>query len=202
MGLTSIQLAEAVHRLAAHIGSIERELNEADAKLGDGDTGVMLRRVLEKLDRAADALPSDLGAAFQKLAIEATAATGSSLGTLLCTALASLGTLTRGQSELPWSELGAALGVARDAMLARGKAALGDKTVLDSIDAVACAVADIQDKAEVARESLASSRRVLAEFQSKTCKIGRARMFGSRSSGLHDPGMLAFTRFVEALKTA
>jgi hypothetical protein len=48
MGLTAHTLRHAVTRAAESARRAEDELNAADGKLGDGDTGVMLRRLFEK----------------------------------------------------------------------------------------------------------------------------------------------------------
>jgi hypothetical protein len=44
-------LGEAVGRVKARMASLEPVLNAADAKLGDGDTGIMLARVVDALAR-------------------------------------------------------------------------------------------------------------------------------------------------------
>src|SRR5215208_2216521 len=197
MVLTSGALAQAVHLAAARAQTLEEELNAADGKLGDGDTGVMLRRVLERLASAADELPDDVGAAFRKLATASAGATGSSLGTLLTTAFLSLAKHAQGQTELPPVTLGAGLAIARDAMLSRGGAALGDKTVVDALDAVARALAG--STVAPCEAALSAGRSTLTTFNDKPCRIGRARMFGEKSIGIDDPGMLAFVRLLEAV---
>ena len=89
MGLTASDLRRGIERINARSADIERELNAADAKLGDGDTGVMLRRVFEKLAAAHTDVQRDLGDALRAYAKASAAATGSSLGTLITTALLS-----------------------------------------------------------------------------------------------------------------
>ena len=185
----------AVARCAnAAMASLEQELNAADAKLGDGDTGGMLVRVIERLASIEAKAGDDLGKTFGALAQVAAAATGSSLGTLFATALLTFGKATRGQSELDPASFGVILGDARDAMLRRGQSELGDKTVIDALDAVSKATAGKRSWAEVAAAARIAGDAVLDEFRDKPCKIGRARMFGDRSRGLDDPGMLAFVR--------
>jgi len=197
MGFTSTALDAAVHRAAVAAAQFESELNAADGKLGDGDTGIMLRRLFERLD--AVSLPHDLGDAFKSLATAAAGATGSSLGTLLMTALLAASHRLKGRSEVPWGELGAVMLAARDAMLSRGGGALGDKTVIDSIDAVGRAIDGLDDGAEAKVRSQKAANQMLVEFRDRPCRLGRARMFGDRSKGIDDPGMLAFTRLVEAV---
>jgi hypothetical protein len=45
----------------------------------------------------------------------------------------------------------------------------------------------------------AAAGAALADFRDRPCRIGRARMFGDKSSGLDDPGMLAFVRLLDVI---
>nr|WP_249792854.1 dihydroxyacetone kinase subunit L [Bradyrhizobium sp. BRP22] len=175
------------------------DLNAADGRLGDGDTGVMLRRLFEAVATAIPAHENDLGIVFQACARACASGTGSSLGTLVTVAMMTLAKATRGRSEIGWDELGGLLASIRDQMMARGGAKLGDKTVVDMIDAVASALAHCatRDEATVAAQKAAQD--ALDAFRARPNKLGRARMFGERTIGLDDPGMLAFSRLLAAV---
>ncbi len=84
-------------------------------------------------------------------------------------------------------------------MQARGKAELGGKTVLDSLDAVAGATAGLTDPAEVSRAAVAAAQGAMEAFRDKPATVGRARIFAEKSKGMDDPGMLAMTAIVTAL---
>ncbi|MGY3606538.1 MULTISPECIES: dihydroxyacetone kinase subunit L [unclassified Bradyrhizobium] len=197
--LSAKSLISAASRAHAAMPQLEQELNAADAKLGDGDTGGMLARVIERLASVDAKDGDDLGRVCGALAQAAAAATGSSLGTLFATGLLAFARATKGRTELAASELGPILADVRDAMLKRGQSALGDKTVIDAIDAVAKAVTGKSDWTEVVSAARQGAAAVLADFNDKPCRIGRARMFGDKSRGLDDPGMLAFVRLVTAV---
>ncbi|KKB09878.1 dihydroxyacetone kinase subunit L [Devosia chinhatensis] len=199
MSLTSGTLRDAVARIASDLPGLERELNEADSRLGDGDTGGMLARVVQAINEAAPDNGDDVGATLSGYARATAGATGSSLGTLIATALMTAARQTKGRSEIPWSELGAMLGDARDAMLARGGASLGDKTVLDALDAVAKTIAGLDQGSVIHAAALVAARAALEEFRDRPNKMGRARMFAEASRGLDDPGMLAMVRVIEAI---
>ncbi len=106
---------------------------------------------------------------------------------------------TRGETDVDWGRLAGLLAAARDAMIARGGAKLGDKTVLDALDAVARACEGLSDPAAIGGAAREAVRQALDAYREKPCRIGRARMFAERSVGKDDPGMLAFTRLAEAL---
>lgn len=198
MSLTADQVAAAVQRAATRMREIEGAITEADAALGDGDTGLMLRRLLDKLAVTAQSTPTDIGETFHRLGMAGAGATGSSLGTLIVVALLHLGTVTKGRAEIPWWEVGDLLDGAMGAMMKRGKASLGDKTVLDPIAAVAKAISGKENQADLADAAIRAARSTLADFRQRPCKVGRARMFERKSIGLDDPGQLAF---VELLAT-
>ena len=198
MAIDTAAVQRAVTAAQAGMAELEQELNAADSKLGDGDTGSMLARVLGKLAEADLAAAPDLGMAFMALARAAVSATGSSLGTLLATALLTLGKETRGRDAIAWPELGPLLTKARDAMIARGGAKLGDKTVLDALDALVHAI-DGLDQPALREAALKAGPAVLERFRDLPCQIGRARMFADKSIGIDDPGMLAFVKLTQKI---
>lgn len=189
-------LTGAVQRIMLDMSELEVTLNAADAHLGDGDTGAMLARLLASVSDAAPA--PDIGATLIAYAKAAGAATGSSLGTLISSALLTVGRQTKGRLTLSPQDLSGLLATARDTMLARGQASLGDKTVIDAVHALSVALSDQRDRGAVKTAATIAVDAVLAQYRDQTCKIGRARMYADRSRGLDDPGMLAFARIVQA----
>src|SRR3546814_19504700 len=86
MSITVASIGLAVARAQGAMPALEQELNAADAKLGDGDTGGMLARLVGRMaEQDLSAVP-DLGRAFSILPRAAAAATGTSLGRLFATA--------------------------------------------------------------------------------------------------------------------
>ena len=199
MAITKQVLADSLALVAVAARLHEQALNAADAKLGDGDTGGMLARVVGRMAEEDLHASTDIGSALVTLGRAATAATGSSLGTLLATALLSIGRATKGQEAIEVSALADLLAAARDAMIARGGASLGDKTVLDSLDAIIAALKS--DSANPAVTAAAATQQALDDFQDKPNRVGRARMFGDSSIGIDDPGMLAFALLTKAIVT-
>lgn len=192
-------LSRILGRAHAAMAELEQDLNQADAKLGDGDTGGMLARVIDKMSQVSLEPGSDLGLSFAALARAALAGTGSSLGTLLATGLMAFAKGTQGRTDVPVVEFSLLLSKARDAMLARGGASLGDKTVLDAIDAIAKATAGLTSEPAVAQAARAAASQALEAFRGEPCRMGRARMFGDKSIGIDDPGMLAVERLTNAV---
>lgn len=180
----------ACRQAAAGMRDAENELNAADSRLGDGDTGQTMRRVAEAVEKASETAPDDLGGFFRSLGLAGTSATGSSLGTLVSIGLLELGKIFRGCSSVSLSEFAEALGTVETVMLARGNSELGDKTAIDVLHAVRNAMAT---------GAVSAAMKTLEEFRDRPCRIGRARMFAERSIGMDDPGMLAFVKLVQTV---
>lgn len=197
---TTANLRAAAARIATAAADAAAELNAADGQLGDGDLGITVSKGWEQIAANAAAMPDDVGMAFMEGAKAFQKVSSSSYGTLTATAFMAAAKACKGRTEVPFAETSALVAAARDAMMARGKGALGDKTVLDALDAIARATDGLADPAALLAAADKACDAALAEFKDKPNKLGRARMFGERSQGLDDPGMLALRRVLDGLK--
>jgi dihydroxyacetone kinase-like protein len=199
MGLDRTALVSGLRAIADHMEIVADELNAADGKLGDGDLGITMVRGSREVKTIIDDLPPEIGEALMKVAQAFTRISGSSFGTLIATGLMSAAKTTRGRQDVPWSEISGLVAGAMDMMRTRGKASLGDKTILDALDAAATATAGLDEPTEILAAAQKSIIATMDQFRGQQAKIGRARIFAEKSVGLDDPGMLAFRRMLEAL---
>lgn len=170
------------------------ELTELDSAIGDGDHGHNMKRgmeaVLGEIDGiAAKPLAEALKSAGMQLVMKVGGASGPLYGTLLM----SLGKAMADEPDR--AALAAAFAEAIDAVKARGKSDVGDKTMLDVLAPVQNALAAGADAAEVAR--------VAGEAREATipmlAKRGRASFLGERSIGHVDPGARSSEIIIGAL---
>lgn len=197
MGITTSDLRAAAARLAAAGDAAQDELNGLDGQLGDGDLGITVATGWKEV--ANEALPDDVGMAFLAASKAFQRVSSSSYGTLTATALMAAAKKTKGRTDVPWSEVPALVAAARDAMMERGKGSLGDKSVLDVLDAVAKAIDGMDDPAAMRAAAVAAADGAMAEFRDKPNRLGRARMFGEKTIGMDDPGMRALQRLLAGL---
>ena len=197
--ITTDSIKTAATKIAQLMEESADELNAADGLLGDGDLGITMVRGFREIIEVRDSLPDDVGMALFQCAKAFTKSSGSSYGTLLATGLMSVAKKKKGQQEIQVGEISALLNDALDAMKQRGKAELGDKTVLDVIAASSQAAKDQSDGSSVLKAINDAVTSTIDEFRSRQSKIGRARIFSEKSIGLDDPGMLAFRKMLEAL---
>jgi len=195
MSLAKADLLAAIERIAAAMERDFDALNAADGALGDGDLGVTMSRGMSAIVAVKDDLPDDLGLALLQCAQAFTKSSGSSYGTLMATGLMSAAKTLKGRTDMEPGEIPGLIAGARDRMQERGKAALGGKTVLDSLDYLARGLDGAADPASAAT---AASRQALDDFRDKPATVGRARIFGEKSVGMDDPGMLAMHSIILA----
>ena len=198
--ISTESIKSGIKRLAQAMEQSADELNTADGLLGDGDLGVTMIRGFRQIIEILDTLPEDIGMAFFQCAKAFTKSSGSSYGTLLATGMMAIAKVKKGQTGIELDEVSELFDTALEAMQMRGKASLGDKTVLDVIAAVRDASKNQADGKTMLNSINQAINDTMKLFQNRQSQIGRARIFGEKSIGLDDPGMLAFKRMFESLQ--
>jgi len=197
--MTTASIQWAISRLQDKFEEVAAELNELDGAIGDGDLGATLTRAGEALMEDLPNLPDDVGMALFKCAQTIGRVSAGTFGTLLATGLMAAAKAARGRIEVPWIELSPLLGAALKSMSDRGRAQLGDKTVLDAIEAARRATQGLQDPQAIAEAANRAVEAALDHFRALPFRQGRARIFGEQAIGRNDPGMIAFQRMIEAV---
>ena len=198
--ISTESIKSGIKRLAQAMEQSADELNTADGLLGDGDLGVTMIRGFRQIIEILDSLPEDIGMAFFQCAKAFTKSSGSSYGTLLATGMMDIAKVKKGQTGIELEEVSGLFAIALEAMQKRGKASLGDKTVLDVIAAVRHASTNQAEEQDLLDSINQAINDTMDQFRNRQSKIGRARIFGEKSIGLDDPGMLAFKRMFESLQ--
>lgn len=175
------------------------ELNQLDARLGDGDLGTTLQHSAANVREVLPKLPDTLDGIFKGCAMASAKASGSSFGTLLAQAFLAATRETAGVPALDRAAVVHLLDAIVAALSNRGGAALGDKTMLDAIDAIARSLAEAGEATDLRQVARDAAARAVQTMRDRPNRIGRARMFAERSIGLEDPGMVAVLRMAEAL---
>ena len=184
---TTAGIADAVRRMYANRDAIREELNAADRVMGDGDTGMTVANVVASWHGAVANDFPDTSTMLQHLGRETRRATGSSLGSVI-----GIGLSAAGKSGA--TSVAGMLDAAIAAIIERSGASVGDKTFLDSLVAIREALASSKDP-------LDATQRALDEFRTREAKIGRARIYGAKSAGHDDPGMLAALLLLRAAQS-
>ena len=168
-------------------------LTQLDSAIGDADHGVNMDRgfkaALAKLPTVAD---KDIGTLFKSVGMTLVSTVGGAGGPLYGTFFMQAGTATANKMELTIGDWSAALEAALNGVIARGKAQLADKTMVDALtpglNALKQAVAEGVDQSEALRRSAAAAEQGMKETIPLVAKKGRASYLGERSAGHQDPG--------------
>ena len=194
--------------LSARLMSEHREeLIALDRAIGDSDHGENMDRgfqaVMEKL---AQTPPETPGAALKLAAMALMSKVGGAAGPLYGTAYLRAATALGESADVDAAALAGALTAARDGIVARGKAELGDKTMVDAwspaveaadevLVAGGDAVAVLAAAAEAAEVGAVTTDPLIA-------RKGRASYLGERSAGHRDPGAASSALLLRAAATA
>ena len=188
-------LSAAVIAAAQVIDEHKAELTKLDQEIGDGDHGENLSRgfsaVVAKLSPTNADGPANAGAVLKLVASTLISTVGGASGPLFGTAFLRAATSV-GEADLGPKEIAAALVAARDGVMARGKAELQDKTMIDALgpaaDAATAAAAAGSDTAAVLAAAADAAENGAQATVPLQARKGRASYLGERSVGHVDPG--------------
>jgi dihydroxyacetone kinase-like protein len=193
MGCRTEGVVNALRAAADVVVAHRDELVELDRVIGDGDHGENLQRGFQTfvvtLTRSTPATP---GAAIKLLATTLISTVGGAAGPLYGTACLRAATSLGDADELTPESTVAALQAALGGVVARGKAEIGDKTMVDALSpAVDAATQALGDGADIAGV-LAAAADAAAKGAESTIPLvarkGRASYLGERSAAHLDPG--------------
>lgn len=174
----------------------EQFFSDLDSVVGDGDFGHSLARGFEVVLRDWDSYDrTDAGTFLRKIAVAITSKIGGTSGPIWGTAFLRAGGAVAGRSELSGEDVVAMLRAAAEGISARGKAVLGDKTLLDALipttDTIEEAVGHRQPAADIAASAAKAMNEAAAATKLLEAKRGRASYTGERSIGSVDAGAMA-----------
>jgi phosphoenolpyruvate---glycerone phosphotransferase subunit DhaL len=169
------------------------QLTELDSAVGDGDFGISLDRGFTAVQAELSANPpADLRSVFQNVASVLIRTMGGSSGPLLGTFFLRAAATCAGKSELTPADVVALFQAGVEGLQQRGKAALGDKTMLDAlipaVDAMRGALEDGSGQAEILQRGTAAAEAGMRATIAMQARKGRGSYLGERSVGHQDPG--------------
>jgi phosphoenolpyruvate---glycerone phosphotransferase subunit DhaL len=180
------------------------ELVRLDREIGDGDHGENLRRgfttLLSRLDGEPPATP---GGVLKLAATTLISTVGGAAGPLYGTAFLRAASAVGDLETLDGAAVAKALRGASDGVVARGKAEVGDKTMVDALTpAVAAAEAAGDDVAAVLRAAADAAEAGAESTVPLVARKGRASYLGERSAGHLDPGARSTSLLLRAFADA
>ena len=182
-----------IEAVAARIKANKEYLTQLDSDIGDADHGTNMDRgfqaVAGKLPSVAD---KDIGTVLKTVGMTLVSTVGGAGGPLYGTFFMQMGTTATGKLELTLADWVTALEAAVGGVVMRGKANLGDKTMVDALTpavaALKAAAAEGASLPEALRRSEQAAEQGMRDTIPLVARKGRASYLGERSAGHQDPG--------------
>ncbi len=212
MGAT--QTLDVIRAMAAAMEENRRYLTKLDSEIGDGDHGNNMHRglqaALERLNGADPSTPADV---LKAVSMALVSKVGGAAGPLYGTAFLRASTALSEKDEVSAQDAAEALEAALGGIKQRGKAEVGDKTIVDALEPAVEAAKEAASGADGggadgggAGGSVAAVFRAAAEAAQEgaestvplTARKGRASYLGARAQGHQDPGATSTYLLLEA----
>jgi len=177
-------------------------LTDLDTAIGDGDHGTNMSRGWAAVRKKLDATPAaDVGAMLRLVGMTLLSTVGGAAGPLYGGFFLAMAKTTAGKATLARTEIGEAFAAGLDDIRRRGKAVVGDKTMVDALTpAVEAFVSVCSADLRAASRAAADAARAGAEGTTPLqARKGRASYLGERSIGHQDPGATSSWLLLEAL---
>jgi len=202
--VTKEQVVRWLEATAAVLEENKSYLTDLDSAIGDADHGTNMdrgfKKVMEKLPTVAD---KDIGNILKTVGMTLIASVGGASGPLYGTFYMRGGMAADAKEELDNEDLINVLQGAVDGIIQRGRAQLGDKTMVDALlpalDALKAAVAEGQGVADALAAAVAAAEQGMKDTIPLQARKGRASYLGERSVGHQDPGATSSYLILNAL---
>ena len=192
MSATESTLA-LVQEMAAAMEEHRKHLTQLDSAVGDGDHGNNMHRgfqaALERLEGTNPQTPSD---ALKAVSMALVNKVGGAAGPLYGTAFLRASTALSSKEDLSPEDVAGALEAALGGIKQRGKAEVGDKTIVDALEPAVESAKEAASSGGGAGEVFRAAAEAAEEGAEATVPLtarrGRASYLGPRSAGHMDPG--------------
>ena len=207
MGCTAQDIIAALRAGAAVVAEHRDELIQLDREIGDADHGENMdrgfRAVVSKMDTAEPETP---GAALKLAATVLISTVGGASGPLYGTAFLRAAAAVGDETELDAAAVAKALQAGMEGVVARGRAEVGDKTMIEAlspaVEAAKNAAEAGADSTKVLAAAAEAAHQGVQATEPLVARKGRASYLGERSAGHIDPGArstaLLLSAFAEA----
>ena len=193
MAIEQKDVLEWVNKYADVIAENRQYLIDLDSPIGDADHGENMNRgfqaVFKKMPEVAD---KDIGSVLKMVGMTLLSTVGGAGGPLYGTLFIQMGTKSAGKMTLDLKDWCEMLEAALSGVVARGKAELGDKTMVDALTPASNTLKDAAKNgksiAQALAESAAAAEKGMKDTIPLVARKGRASYLGERSAGHQDPG--------------
>lgn len=181
------------------------ELCEMDARMGDGDLGLTMKKGFNAMPEILDGIDeADLGKKLMKAGMKMASVVPSTMGTLMASGVMTGGKELAGKTSIDAAGLliflkGYAAGIAK-----RGKCARGERTVLDAVgtaaDKLEAALTPGMTLEQAAEIALEGAKEGVEATRTMEPKYGKAAVHKAAAAGQLDQGACAGMYMVQGCR--
>ncbi|HHF98721.1 MAG TPA: dihydroxyacetone kinase subunit L [Candidatus Aerophobetes bacterium] len=202
--MASSKIVSILQEIVKVLEGKQEELNRLDANIGDGDHGRTVAGAFKNVLKQEKELEGkDIGEALQIIGRTLAFSTGAATGPLYGSAFIEAGKKLKGKEKLSLEDWKEALSGAVEGVKRRGKAEVGDKTMLDTLYPIAKSLEDSIEKGESLKEALLkakdAAKRGMESTKELVSKRGRSSRLGERTKGHIDPGAASSYYVIETI---
>jgi dihydroxyacetone kinase-like protein len=208
MTITTDQIVAWIERYSNRIAEEKELLTKLDSDIGDADHGNNMNRGFQAVlaKKAELQGTEDIGALLKIVAMTLISTVGGAAGALYGTFFLQASNVTTGKTELTPEEFLLVLEKGLAGIVLRGKAAIGDKTMVDALHPAvkACrrAIQANEPLDHALAQAVAAAEAGLKSTIPLMARRGRASYLGERSINHQDPGATStFFLFQSAAET-
>lgn len=180
----------------------ENTLTKADAKFGDGDLGISMKKGFDAIFHIVSSTEeNDLGRLFLQCSFGFNEAAPSTLGTVLSIGMMGMAKELNGLTEASLENMANALDAGIKMITLRTKSTVGDRTIMDSlipaVEALKSHISDGKDTALTA--AFKAAEKGMENTKNLVAKFGRMVYYGEQVLGYTDGGAIVGMLIFKAL---
>jgi len=193
------EFSATLEKVAKALENNSKRFEELDSAAGDGDLGITAGKIAEGIRSGISLSTGDLKADLMMLGREISKSAPSTFGTLFATGfIRASGVVSNEYSPLENVQKG--FKAAFDGIAARGKASIGERTLLDALAPALTALNDAGDLRSGLSSAATAARGGAKATAEMMPRHGRAGWIGERAKGLEDAGANVIAVVFEALE--
>ena len=201
--ISTAALVDILKDAAVGWGRHSEELRQLDSITGDGDLGVTVELASKAMtDYLNNPGEEDIGKLLMKCGMQINKSSPSTFGTLLASAFMEAGKTVLGKKEIEIKDLTLVGQGAVDGLKKRGKAEVGDKTMLDSlvpaVEAYKKAIAANTDYKVAIDSVIEAAKKGMEATKNMKAKYSRASYRPDGGIGVQDAGATATYYLIES----
>jgi dihydroxyacetone kinase-like protein len=193
------------------LAALAKEMNEnrdflieLDSVIGDGDLGLtMSKGFAAMVESIQDVNETDVGQLLIKAGLVMAQAVPSTMGTLIATGFIKGGQAVKNQTKMELKDWAVFMKAFVEGIMARGKAKLGEKTIIDSLFPAAEALQKAADAGQRLSQAMAAAHEAASAGLEQTRNLisqhGKAAAFREKTLGKQDPGATVGVLMFKAL---